>query len=117
MPRIPSGRKALSCGVFDGYGRAVLSLLWAVLRAARSLFRTQRGLALENLALRQQVSVLLRTSRGRRLRLGALDRAFWVVLSERWAGWRDVLAIVAPATVAPLRSTSAQRPWMRTQDR
>ncbi|MGZ3447900.1 MAG: hypothetical protein ACXU88_19610 [Myxococcaceae bacterium] len=54
----------------------MLSLLWAVLATARSLFRTQRELALENLALRQQVAVLLRTRRGRRLRLGAADRAF-----------------------------------------
>ena len=85
--------------MFDEYGQAVLSLLWAVLRAARSLFRTQRELALENLALRQQVAVLLGTSRGRRLRLGALDRASWVILSERWAGRRDALAIAEPATI------------------
>ena len=53
-----------------------MSLLWAVLGAARSLVRTRREFALENLALRQQVAVLIRTSRGRRLRLGVLDRAF-----------------------------------------
>jgi hypothetical protein len=39
----------------------------------RSLFRTRRELALENLALRQQVAVLIRTRGNQRLRLGAWD--------------------------------------------
>jgi putative transposase len=59
----------------------------------RSLFRTRRELALENLALRQQVAVLIRTCGDRRLRLGAWDRAFWTILSQRWARWREALAI------------------------
>jgi hypothetical protein len=42
----------------------VPSLLWAVIGTARSLFRTRKELALENLALRQQVAVLIRTSSG-----------------------------------------------------
>jgi hypothetical protein len=91
----------------------VLSLLWAVLGAAISLFRTRQELALENLALRQQVAVLIRTSRGRRLRLGVLDRAFWVILSERWAGWRDALAIVEPATVVRWHRKGFKRFWRR----
>ena len=53
---------------------AVLSLLWAFLGAARSVFRTQRELA--NLALRQQLVVLIRTLGGRRLRLVAWERAY-----------------------------------------
>ena len=76
-----------------------MSLFWAVLGATRSIFRTRRELALENLALRQQVAVLIRTRRARRLRLGFWDRAFWIILSQRWPGWRDTLAIVKPATV------------------
>jgi putative transposase len=91
----------------------VSSLLWAVLGAARSLFRTQRELALENLALRKQVAVLIRASRGRRLRLGVLDRVFWVILSERWAGWRDALAIVEPATVVRWHRMGFKRLWRR----
>jgi hypothetical protein len=64
----------------------------------RSLFRMRRELALENLVLRQQVAALIRTRGGRRLRLGAWDRAFWVMLSQRWTGWKEVLATVEPAT-------------------
>ena len=47
-----------------GTAGAVLSLLWAVLGAARSLFRTRQELALENLALRQRVAVLIWTAAG-----------------------------------------------------
>ena len=90
-----------------------MSLLWAVLGAARSLFRTQQELALENLALRQQVAVLLRTCRRRRPRLGAFDRAFWVILAERWAGWREALAIVEPATVVRWHRLGFKRFWRR----
>ena len=75
------------------------ALLWTLLGTMRSLFRTQRELALENLALRQQVATLIRTRGGRRLRLGPWDRAFWVMLSQGWAGWKEALAIVEPATV------------------
>ena len=91
----------------------MLSLRWAVLATARSLFRTQRELALENLALRQQVAVLLRTRRGRRLRLGAADRAFWAILSQQWPGWRNALAIVEPATVVRWQRQAFKRFWRR----
>ncbi len=91
----------------------MLSLFWAVLGAARSLLRTRQELALENLALRQQVAVLIRTSSGRRLRLVAWDRAFWVILSKRWAGWRDALAIVEPATVVRWHRQAFKRFWKR----
>lgn len=89
----------------------MLNLLLAVLGSARSLFRTQRELALENLALRQQVAVLFRSHRERRLRLGVWDRAFWVILSQRWEGWRDALAIVEPATVVRWHREAFKRFW------
>ena len=54
----------------------------AFLGLTRSMFRTRRELALENLALRQQPAVLIRTRGSRRLRLGVRDRAFWRILSE-----------------------------------
>ncbi len=58
----------------------------------RSLFKTRRELALENLALRQQIGVLTQTRGDRRLLLGKWDRGFWVVLSHGWTGWREALA-------------------------
>ncbi len=52
---------------------------------------------MENLALRQQRAVLQRSVSRPRLR--PWDRLFWVWLSRWWSGWKDALAIVAPATV------------------
>ena len=74
-----------------------MSLLLPLLGALRAVVRTQRNLALENLALRQQLALLRR--RSKRPRFGSLDRAFWVWLSRRWAGWREALHIVRPETV------------------
>jgi putative transposase len=90
-----------------------LALVWTVFGAMRSLFRTRRELALENLALRQQVAVLIRTCGDRRLRLGAWDRAFWTILSQRWARWREALAIVEPATVIRWHREGFRRFWTR----
>jgi hypothetical protein len=64
----------------------------------RAVFRRQAALAAENLALRQQLAVLEHKSNRPRLR--KRDRIFWVWLSRLWAGWRSVLVIVQPDTVA-----------------
>src|SRR6266478_2164382 len=62
-----------------------MSLVLAVLGALRTALRTRADLTLENLALRQQLALLRRHSK--RPQFGRLDRAFWVWLSTRWAGW------------------------------
>src|SRR6516162_10701693 len=56
-----------------------------------------REIALENLALRQQLIVFKR--RGPRPRLRKADRLFWLCLSKTWKGWRRALIIVKPETV------------------
>ena len=61
------------------------------------MLRNRTELAVENLALRQQLAVL--TQRKRRPRLRSRDRIFWVWLSRLWVGWRSVLMIVQPDTV------------------
>ena len=63
----------------------------------RSTVRTHRELALENLALRQQLAVW--KARQPRPRLTAMDRIFWVVLSRLWKNWRGPLQVVRPETV------------------
>ncbi len=62
----------------------------------RSLLRCQVELAAENLALRQQLSIL--EQRLTRPHLRNRDRVLWVWLSGLWPGWRSVLVIVEPAT-------------------
>lgn len=75
----------------------MLSIIVALLAAARSLFRSRTDIALEILALRHQSSILKR--KRPRPPLGPLDRLFWTALRESWCGWRDVLLIVKPETV------------------
>ena len=68
-----------------------MSLALALLGALRAALRTRTDLALENLALRQQLALLSR--RSKRPRFGRL----W--LSNRWSGWRQALYLVRPETV------------------
>src|SRR5882762_7518466 len=74
-----------------------MSLALALLGALRAALRSRTDLALENLALRQQLAVLSR--RSKRPQFGRLDRAFWVWICKRWTRWQDVLHLVRPETV------------------
>src|SRR5438552_4902138 len=71
--------------------------LGILLRTFRSAVRTRRELALENLALRQQLAVW--KARQPRPQLTATDRIFWVVRSRLWRNWRSSLPVVRPETV------------------
>ncbi len=66
---------------------------WALVSGLRS----RRNLALENLALRQQLMVLQRQTA--KVSLKNRDRLFWVALRRIWPGWRRALVLVEPATV------------------
>ena len=61
------------------------------------LFCSQKSLLLENLALRQQLSVLKR--RHPRPRLNFFDRLFWLLARQCWSGWKQALLVVTPETV------------------
>ena len=88
----------------------MIKLLRTVLASVVSAFRTRRDLALENLALRQQLALFRQT--GRRPRLSDADRAFWVVLSRIWARWKSVLVVVKPETVIGWHRKGFRRYWM-----
>ena len=75
----------------------MVPLLYALFATARSSLRSRRELALENLALRQQLAILHRKTK--RPRLTQADRAFWVALCGRWPNWQNALLIVKPETV------------------
>jgi len=70
-----------------------------VLFSLRDCFRARAVLQAEILALRHQLLVLQRSSRGRRLRLRWADRVLWVWLSRLWNDWRSALLLVKPETV------------------
>src|ERR1035441_8078797 len=61
------------------------------------LFRVRRYLLLENLVLRQQLSVLKR--KRSRPRINLFDKFFWVLARRLWSGWKQALIIVTPDTV------------------
>jgi putative transposase len=75
----------------------MITLLLHLLRVLPFLFGGHRQLALENLALRQQLAVYKRTVTRPALR--GTDRLFWVGLARIWARWKQPLVIVTPGTV------------------
>ena len=81
-------------------------ILFATLRSS---VRTHRELALENLALRQQLAVW--KTRQPRPRLTEMDRIFWVLLSRLWTSWRHSLQLVRPETVVGWHRQGFRRYW------
>jgi hypothetical protein len=75
----------------------MITPLLHLLRLLPFLCGGHRRLAIENLALRQQLAVYKRTAP--RPRLCTTDRLFWVGLARVWTGWRQALVIVSPTTV------------------
>ena len=72
----------------------LISVLFLLIR---SLILPRTALVAENLALRQQLAVLNRKIHRPQLR--RRDRFLWVILSQIWKNWREVLIIVKPETV------------------
>ena len=84
-------------------------MIWSLLCSLISAFKTRRSLALENLALRQQLAVLQRSVK--RSRLSNVDRGFWVLLRRFWTDWARVLIIVKPETVVRWHRSGFKRYW------
>ncbi len=63
----------------------------------RGMLIPRSRLAIENVALRQQLAVYKQSVKRPKLR--PRDRIFWVWLSRLWSNWRSALAIVQPETV------------------
>src|SRR5438132_13675975 len=89
----------------------MILLLFHLLRVLPFLFGGHRQLALENLALRQQLAVYKRTAPRPKLR--RTDRLFWVALARVWAGWHQALVIVSPDTVVRWRRRRFRDYWTR----
>src|SRR5881409_165547 len=89
----------------------MIILLIHLLRLSPFLCGGHRQLALENLALRQQLAVYKRTASRPTLRRS--DRLLWVWLSRVWTGWRDALVIVAPDTVLRWRRRRFREHWTK----
>lgn len=107
--RQPCGRGSFGgsskCGTI-AYGRllGVRVGMWVRRRCPRSgaghqhagsgggICGAQRELALQNLALRQQLAILKRKTK--RPKLTNADRALWVALCRLWPDWQNALIII-----------------------
>lgn len=89
----------------------MITLLLHLLRLLPFLFGGHRQLALENLALRQQLAVYKRAIIRPPLRRA--DRLFWIGLARIWTGWRQALVIVTPATVLLWQRRRFREYWTR----
>src|SRR5437660_5135860 len=87
----------------------MITLLLHLLRLLPFLCGGHRQLALETLALRQQLAVYKRTAN--RPKLQRSDRLLWIWLSRMWPAWRQALVIVAPATVLRWQRRRFRRHW------
>ena len=87
----------------------MLTFVTAPFVFARALLKSPKELAVENLALRQQLAVF--KYRARRPKLRKTDRIFWVWLSQLWANWRSFLIIVQPDTVVKWHQLGFKLYW------
>jgi putative transposase len=88
-----------------------MTLFLALLALFRTLFAPRLELVAENLALRQQLSVLNRTAKRPKLR--SQDRLFWATLSSLWKNWPSALIIVKPDTVIRWHREGFRLYWRR----
>src|SRR5438876_1053565 len=93
----------------------MITLRLQLLRLLPFLVGGTRQLALENLALRQQLAVYKRTVPRPKLR--ALDRLLWVGLASVWTGWRRALVIVSPDTVLRWQRRRFREYWTQLSRR
>ena len=93
----------------------MLELLVLMGRAVTLAFRGHQELVLENIALRQQLRSVKRTSKRPLLR--TRDRLFWIVLARMWRNWRTALVLVQPDTVVRWHRDWLVRRWTRRSRR
>jgi hypothetical protein len=87
----------------------MLERLFVIGRALALALRGHRELVLENLALRQQLTALKRTTQ--RSHLQTRDRLFWIALAGIWRNWRTALVLVQPNTVVRWHREWLRRRW------
>ena len=85
------------------------------LRTIGLLCRGHQAVALETVALHQQLSVLRRTVRRPHHR--TCDRLFWVLLAKAWQDWRTALIVMQPDTVVRWHRAWLERRWTQRSTR
>ena len=82
------------------------TLLSAILAYVSAFAMPRHHLALEAVALRQQLAVYKRKKSRPKLRRA--DRLFWVLLRQVWKSWSQALILVKPDTVVSVLSSWAE---------
>src|SRR6266852_3433983 len=93
----------------------MLAALVVAVRSLALICGGHRAVALENLALRQQLAVFKRTVKRPQLR--QRDRLFWMLLANAWRDWRTALIVVNPDTVVRWHRQWFRRQWARRSAR
>jgi hypothetical protein len=93
----------------------MLVALVVALRTLALICGGNRAVALENLALRQQLAVFKRALRRPQLR--HRDRLFWTLFAKAWQDWRTALIVVHPDTVVRWHRQWLRRQWTRRSAR
>ena len=87
----------------------MLRLLGLLALAIGAAFRPRVHLVLENLALRQQLTVFKR--KHPRPRISSGDRLFWMLLRRCWSRWADAVIIVKPETIVRWHRAGFRAYW------
>ena len=93
----------------------MLTALLVVCRSLALICSGHRAVALENLALRQQLAAMTRNHQRPQVR--TRDRLFWVCLARAWRGWRTALVVMNPDTVVRWHRQWLRRQWTRRSAR
>ena len=89
--------------------RLMVMLVFVMFAYVRALFVSRHKLALEAVALRQQLAVFKRKQSRPKLR--RLDRLCWIALRSLWPGWTESLILVKPETVVSWHRTGFRLFW------
>jgi putative transposase len=87
----------------------MLRLLKLLAMMATQIVRSRSDLLLENLALRQQLTVLRR--KHPQPRFASSDRFFWVMLRLSWSGWSQAVVLVQPETIVRWHRAGFEAYW------
>ena len=87
----------------------MLNTILSLFRATFLILGGYEQVALENLALREQLGIFHRSVH--RPKIQERNRLFWVCLQKVWKEWRSALVIVRPETVLDWQRRRFRRYW------
>lgn len=93
----------------------MLAIFLGLFRMVWLFGKDHRGVVLENIALRQQLSVYKR--KHQRPHIVDRDRWFWITLSVLWKDWRKALVVVHPDAVVRWQRERFRQYWSRLSKR